>query len=207
MKNISANNDLFAEKNRKYCNEHNIKLINIMASPGAGKTSTIKKILEQINVPKDSIGIIEGDIASAIDAEDLEELGYNTIQINTGGGCHLSAHSIGEALQSLQIDCGVVFIENVGNLICPSAFDLGENLKLLIASVPEGSDKPFKYISMFEYVDIIVLNKWDLAPYIDFDYEEFEKGVRAVNDKAPIIKLSCKTCEGIDELVSLLGGN
>lgn len=201
MKNISANNDFFAGENREYCRKHNIKLINVMASPGAGKTSTITQILSQFE-NKGNLGVIEGDIASSIDAEKLNDLGYKTIQINTGGGCHLTAQSIGEALEELNIENGYVFIENVGNLICPSAFDLGENLKLLIASVPEGSDKPFKYISMFECVDIIVLNKWDIAPYIKFDYSEFEKGVRAINQKAPIIKLSCTTGEGIKELVS-----
>ncbi|MBQ7256428.1 MAG: hydrogenase nickel incorporation protein HypB [Abditibacteriota bacterium] len=203
MKNISANNDIYAYNNRDYCRKKSIKLINVMASPGAGKTSVITGLLS-LFPNKDALGVIEGDIASDIDAEKLNNLGYKTVQINTGGGCHLNAVSIGDALKELDIEKGCVFIENVGNLICPSAFDLGESLKLLIASVPEGSDKPFKYISMFECVDLIVLNKWDLAPYMRFDYEEFERGVRAVNEKAPIIKVSCFEGLGLDELYRLI---
>ncbi|MBQ0105794.1 MAG: hydrogenase nickel incorporation protein HypB [Armatimonadetes bacterium] len=197
MKNISANNDIFAEKNRKFCKENNIRLINVMASPGAGKTSVIKQIVS-LNPKK--YGVIEGDIASAIDAEKFEKMGVGIVQINTGGGCHLTAHSVGEALRDLNFTDGTVFVENVGNLVCPSAFDLGENVKLLISSVPEGSDKPFKYISMFECADIVVINKWDLCPYIDFDYDEFERGVRAINQEAPIIKVCCRDGLGIDEL-------
>ena len=199
MKNISANNDIFAEKNRKFCSEKNIKLINVMASPGAGKTTSISEVLSFFD-NKNNLGIIEGDIASAIDAEKLEKEGYKTVQINTGGGCHLTAHSIGEALNDLNIENGFVFVENVGNLICPSAFDLGENIRLLIASTPEGSDKPFKYINMFECADIIVLSKWDIAPYVNFNFEEFETGVRAVNEKAPIIKCSATMRIGYREL-------
>ena len=202
MKNITSNNNIEATKNRNLCKEKNIKLINIMASPGAGKTSTIMKVLETLKGTT-NFAVIEGDIASSIDAIKLEEAGFKSIQINTGGGCHLNANSINNAINELDIENGTVFIENVGNLICPSSFDLGEELKVLIASVPEGHDKPFKYVSMFEYVDLIILNKWDLAPYIDFDYSEFERGVRAINKNAKIIKVSCKTGEGISELVKL----
>lgn len=203
MKNISANNDIFAEKNRKFCKENNTILINVMASPGAGKTTFISHVLKYFE-NRENLGIVEGDIASAIDAEKLEKEGYKTVQINTGGGCHLTAHSVGEALNDLNIENGFVFVENVGNLICPSAFDLGENLKILIASLPEGHDKPFKYISMFECADIIVLSKWDIAPYINFDYEEFERGVRAINEKAPIIRCSSTLNLGYDILTEYI---
>ena len=203
MKKISANNDIFANKNREYCKEKDLKLINVMASPGAGKTSVISGLLSKFP-SKENLGVIEGDIASDIDAEKLNSLGYKTVQINTGGGCHLNAVSIGDALKELNVLKGYVFIENVGNLICPSSHDLGEETKLLVASVPEGSDKPFKYISMFECVDLIVLNKWDLAPYINFDYDEFERGVRAVNERAPIIKVSCFNNMGIDDLYEVI---
>lgn len=200
MKNIMHANDRLAEENRSYFKERKIKAVNIMASPGSGKTSTILKLIEAFG-DKVSVAVVEGDIASSIDAEKIDSLGKPVIQINTGGGCHLDANMIKTAVESLDLkDNAILFIENVGNLVCPSSFDLGEGIKMVIASVPEGHDKPYKYTSMFELADIIVLNKTDLMPYIDFDRESFYKGVRALNEKAEIIEVSCKTGEGIEKL-------
>ena len=200
MKNIMHANDKLAEENRDYFQKKNIKAVNIMASPGSGKTSTILKLIEAFG-DKVSLAVVEGDIASSIDAEKIDKLGKPVIQINTGGGCHLDANMIKAAVETLKLDEGaILFIENVGNLVCPSSFDLGEGIKMVIASVPEGHDKPYKYTSMFELADLIVLNKTDLMPYIDFDRDSFYKGVRALNEKAEIIEVSCKTGEGVEKL-------
>jgi hydrogenase nickel incorporation protein HypB len=200
MKNIMHANQKLAEENRKFFLAKGIKSVNIMASPGSGKTSTILKLMEAFDEKVD-VAVIEGDIASSIDAEKIDKLGIPVIQINTGGGCHLDANMIKSAVESLNLkDGAILFIENVGNLVCPSSFDLGEGIKMVIASVPEGHDKPYKYTSMFEAADIVVLNKTDLMPYIDFDRDSFYKGVKALNEKAEIIEISCKTGEGIEKL-------
>lgn len=200
MKNILHANQRLAEENRDFFKAKGIKSVNIMASPGSGKTSTILSLIEAFG-DKADVAVVEGDIASSIDAEKIDKLGKPVIQINTGGGCHLDANMIKSAVESLNLkDGAILFIENVGNLVCPSSFDLGEGIKMVIASVPEGHDKPYKYTSMFEAADIIVLNKTDLMPYIDFDRDSFYKGVRALNEKAEIIEISCKTGEGIEKL-------
>jgi len=204
LKNIMLANQQIADDNRKAFDEKGITVVNIMASPGAGKTSTIIKVIDALK-GKVGMGVIEGDIASSIDAEKVDALGIPVIQINTGGGCHLDANMIKTVMPDLNIDNNsIVFIENVGNLVCPSTFDLGESIKMVIASVPEGHDKPFKYTSMFEAADVIILNKTDLVPYIDFDKEMFYTGVQALSQKAVIIEISCKTGEGIDSLVEWL---
>ncbi|MDP4093509.1 MAG: hydrogenase nickel incorporation protein HypB [Bacillota bacterium] len=204
MKEIMEGNDKLAGENRKFFEDNNITAVNIMASPGAGKTSLIMNIIGILKDQK-KISVIEGDIASSIDAEKIEKEGITALQINTGGGCHLDANVIKLSVEDLALQKDtLLFIENVGNLICPSAFDLGETLKMVIASVPEGHDKPFKYISMFEAADVIVLSKKDLLPYIDFDKEAFYKGIRAVNQKAPVFEISSKTGEGVKELVDWL---
>lgn len=200
MKNIMHANDRLAEENRKYFAEKRIKAVNIMASPGSGKTSIILSLIGAFG-DRANVAVVEGDIASSIDAEKIDKLGNPVIQINTGGGCHLDANMIKAACESLNLkNETILFIENVGNLVCPSSFDLGEGIKMVIASVPEGHDKPYKYTSMFELSDVIVLNKTDLMPYIDFDRDSFYSGVRALNEKAEIIEVSCKTGEGIDKL-------
>lgn len=200
MKNIMHANQKLAEENRDFFLAKGIKSVNIMASPGSGKTSTILKLMEAFDEKVD-VAVIEGDIASSIDADKIDKLGIPVIQINTGGGCHLDANMIKSAVESLNLkDGAILFIENVGNLVCPSSFDLGEGIKMVIASVPEGHDKPYKYTSMFEAADIVVLNKTDLMPYIDFDRDSFYKGVKALNEKAEIIEISCKTGEGIEKL-------
>lgn len=200
MKNILYANDKLAMENRVFLSEKQIVAVNVMASPGAGKTSVIMRIIEMLR-DKINFSVIEGDIASCIDAEKIEKKGIPVVQINTGGGCHLDANMIREVIhERTDFENTIMFIENVGNLVCPSAFDLGENFRLVIASIPEGHDKPFKYPAMFEGADVIVLNKVDILPYIEFDKEEFYKGIRAVNPQKPVFEVSCSSGEGFDKL-------
>jgi len=204
MKNILDANDRLAAENRAYFAKRKITAVNVMASPGSGKTSIILKIIEGLGKEM-AISVIEGDIASSIDADTIDKLGIPVVQINTGGGCHLDANMIQTAANAMKIMEGsILFIENVGNLVCPSAFDLGENMKMVIASVPEGHDKPYKYTSMFEAADVIILNKTDLMPYIDFDKESFFKGIKALNSRAPIFEISCRTGDGVKEFLAWL---
>ncbi len=204
MKNIMSTNEKLAQDNRAYFEGKGITAVNIMASPGAGKTSLILKVIKELREDTD-IHVIEGDIASSIDAEKIQMAGIPVIQINTGGGCHLDAAMIKSAVEDLNIQgSSLLFIENVGNLVCPSAFDLGEDIRLVIASVPEGHDKPYKYLSMFEGADAIVLNKMDLKEYIDFDLNLFYKGVRALNERVPIFEVSCHTGQGTQEFTKWL---
>ena len=201
MKNIMDVNNAIADENRALFCKKGITAINVMASPGAGKTSVIIKLIELLG-KEIKFGVIEGDIASSIDARKIDSMGIPVVQINTGGGCHLDANMIRSVVtENKAFENSILFIENVGNLVCPSSFDLGENIKMVIASVPEGHDKPYKYTSMFEAADIIVLNKTDLIPYIDFDSELFYKGVEAINQNAEISEVSCRTGKGFDKLM------
>ncbi len=195
--NIMKVNDSLADENRQQLRSQGIFGVNIMASPGAGKTSVI---LQAIAGLKDiaPVMVIEGDVASSIDADKIAATGTTVIQINTGGGCHLDANMVRQALDSMELhEGGVLFIENVGNLICPANWDLGEELRMVIASVTEGHDKPFKYPGIFAHADLVVLNKMDLAPYFEFDLDQFTDGVRAVNPNVPIFPLSCRGGEGV----------
>ncbi len=197
LKNILGANDQIAAKNRELLNTHKIFAVNIMASPGAGKTSVV---LQTIRALQDGvrIGVIEGDISSSIDAETVANQDVPVVQINTGGECHLEAVQVQSALNNLPLDeIDLLLIENVGNLVCPAEFSLGEHLKVLIASVPEGDDKPFKYPLMFNTVDALVLNKIDLLPYVKFNVDAFTKTVKNINSKVEIFKVSCTTGEGI----------
>lgn len=204
MENILASNEQLAEANREEFTRRQITALNVMASPGAGKTSVIMELMRRL-AGEVAFSVVEGDIASAIDAEKIEAMGVPVLQINTGGGCHLDANMIREAVQELQPpDHSVIFIENVGNLVCPSAFDLGETIRMVIASVPEGHDKPYKYVSMFEAADVVILNKTDLMPYINFDRDNFIQGVRALNEQVPLFEVSCSTGAGFPELVAWL---
>jgi hydrogenase nickel incorporation protein HypB len=201
---ILSANDLIALENRKLLDEHGVVAVNVMASPGAGKTSTILRAIETLR-GRLRVGVIEGDVAGRVDADKVAETGTPVVQINTGGGCHLDAPQVRSALQQLLLDeIDLLFIENVGNLVCPTGFALGEHVNLMIASVPEGHDKPLKYPGMFSVVDALVLNKVDLMPYLDFDLEAFRLAVRALNTDAPLFEVSCKTGEGIGKWVEWL---
>jgi hydrogenase nickel incorporation protein HypB len=204
VKEILKANDQVAGENRQLFDEAGLRVINVMASPGAGKTSTILATVDRL---PETIrpGVIEGDVASSIDADRIAERGVPVVQINTGGNCHLDAPMVKSALPHLPIDeLELLFIENVGNLICPANYQLGSDLNLVIGSVPEGHDKPFKYPGMFTNADAVVLNKDDLADVFEFDHAEYERGIRIVNPGVPIFRVSCRTGEGVDEWVSWL---
>jgi hydrogenase nickel incorporation protein HypB len=204
MKNIMHANQKLADENREFFKDRRITAVNVMASPGAGKTSIISRVIEELNGSV-NVSVIEGDIASSIDAEKIDSMGIPVVQINTGGGCHLDANMIKAASTDLNLrENTILFIENVGNLVCPSSFDLGESIRMVIASVPEGHDKPYKYTSMFESADVVILNKTDLMPYIDFDSEFFYKGIKALNEKVPVFEISCKSGQGMKEFIEWL---
>ena len=201
---ILSANDRIAAENRRLLTERGILAVNIMASPGAGKTSLILRTIEALR-GRVRVGVIEGDLASRVDADKVAAAGAPVVQINTGGGCHLDAPQVQSALAQLPLgEIDLLFIENVGNLVCPSGWDLGEHRKIMIAHVPEGHDKPIKYPNMFVVVDALVLNKIDLMPYLDFDAAAFRQAVRALNAEAPLFEVSCKTGEGLDAWVEWL---
>jgi hydrogenase nickel incorporation protein HypB len=170
-----------------------------MASPGAGKTSLIEATLDHIKHDY-RLAVVDGDIATSIDADRAQAAGALAVQINTGGECHLDAVMLQGALEKLPLsELDLLIVENVGNLICPASFPLGTHKNVLIASVPEGDDKPYKYPTMYRGIDALVINKIDLEPYIDFDMDYFRKGVEILNPGLVTFPLSCKTGEGLDE--------
>lgn len=196
---ILSANDEAALGNRQHLREHGITAFNLMSSPGAGKTTLLLATIAALR-ERFRLGVIEGDTASQVDAELIAETGTPVVQINTGGGCHLDAPMVHNALHMLPLDdLDVIFIENVGNLICPVAFDLGQDYKVGLLSVPEGHDKPYKYPAIFEAVDVIVVTKADLMPYLDFDLDKFKTLVRGLNPQAPVLTLSAKTGAGMAE--------
>ena len=204
LKNILGANEQLAEKNQRLLEKNGIFVLNVMASPGAGKTSLILETIRRLK-GKVRIGVIEGDVSSSVDAEAVGKEGVAVIQINTGGGCHLDANMIGNALNNLPLaDIDLLFIENVGNLICPAGFALGEHKKVILSSIPEGDDKPLKYPVMFHEADIVVLNKTDLLPYVKFDQDAFSRSLKGINEKLEIIPVSCTTGQGLSEWVSWL---
>lgn len=196
--NLLAVNDVVAAQNRQRFQAAGVLAVNVIASPGAGKTSLIIKTLEALRGRR-VVGVIEGDIAGRIDAERVLAAGAATaLQINTGGNCHLEAHMIAQALDALDLTgIDLLFIENVGNLVCPTHWALGEQLKLCILSTAEGHDKPVKYPEIFAVSDVIVLNKIDLIDLVDFERDRFYESVRALNREAPIFEVSCRTGTGL----------
>ena len=197
LKDILGVNEQIAAKNHELLVSNKVFAVNIMASPGAGKTSVVLQTIKALK-GKVKIGVIEGDIASSIDAETVAKESVPVVQINTGGECHLEAIQVQNALNNLPLaDIDLLLIENVGNLVCPAEFNLGEHRKVLIASVPEGDDKPFKYPLMFNTVDALVLNKIDLLPYVRFNVDAFTKTVKNINAKVEIFKVSCTTGDGV----------
>ena len=190
-------NDQIALQNRQLFDEHGICVINIMASPGSGKTSLILRTIDALHSCL-RIGVIEGDIASSIDADIVAKKSVPVVQINTGGQCHLDALMIHRALTQLPLtDLDLVMIENVGNLICPVDFKLGEDMNVVVASVPEGDDKPYKYPGIFITVDAVVINKVDLLPYLRFNMVALRKLIMGMNPDVKICEVSCETGEGI----------
>lgn len=197
VKQILSANDEIATENRALFAENGITGINLMASPGAGKTTFILATIDRL--PKTvRPGVIEGDLASSIDADTIGARGVPVVQINTGGGCHLDAPMIRSALPHLPVpELDLLFVENVGNLVCPAGFDLGTALNVVVASVPEGHDKPYKYPGIFATADVVILNKADMIEVFEFDVDYFKRGVKMVNEAAPIFILSCKTGDGV----------
>lgn len=196
------------DRNEQMARELNAELsqkksfvINVLGSPGAGKTSTLMQIIPRLDAKS---WVIEGDIESDIDTKKLSAAGVSTYQINTQGACHLDSPLVAEAARKLAPENGYLFIENIGNLVCPAEFVIGEHIKLLLANVTEGSDKPYKYPLAFEKADIILVNKSDLIEYVEFDRDEFMKGVRALNKTAPVFFVSAAKQEGYDEVIAWL---
>lgn len=198
VKHLLANNDTVAAANRKRLAAAGVLAVNVIASPGAGKTSLIVQTMAALG-NQALVGVIEGDQAGSIDTEKVLAAGaYDAIQINTGGNCHLEAGMVQAALDELDIDAiDLLFIENVGNLICPTHWALGERLKLCLLSAAEGHDKPIKYPEIFAASDVIVLNKVDLIDLVDFERELFYEAVRALNPRAPVFELSCRSGAGV----------
>lgn len=194
---ILSANDQIAAENRARLDARGVVAINIMASPGAGKTSLILRTVGALR-GRLRVGVVEGDIASRVDADKVAAAGVPVVQINTGGQCHLDAPMVGRALDELPLgELDVLFVENVGNLVCPSGFRLGQRWDVVVSSTSEGDDKPLKYPGIFTEADVVVVNKIDLQPYLDYDEAAFRQAVRALNADVPIFALSCKTGQGI----------
>ena len=201
-------NDRLANTNRQRFDDAGVYAINLMASPGAGKTSFIIKTIEGLIADGVQIGVIEGDTAPVtIDSDKINAAGMPAIQINTGGECHLDAIMLENALDQMDLSpLDLVIIENVGNLICPAAFELGAHSKVVVASIPEGDDKPYKYPNIYRGLEVLIINKTDLLPYIDFDMDYFRQGVEMLNPGLTTFAVSCKTGEGIDAWLDWLKG-
>jgi len=204
VKDILGANEQIAQRNRQLLDSNHVFAVNLMSSPGAGKTSLILQTIKRLK-GKTRLGVVEGDISSSLDAEAIGKEGVPVVQINTGGECHLDANMTSTALGNVPLkDIELLLIENVGNLVCPAEFALGEHRKVLISSIPEGDDKPFKYPLMFHLVDAVLINKIDLLPYLKFDTDAFSQAIKGINQKVAIFPISCTTGEGIEQWVSWL---
>ena len=201
---INADNNKEAEKTRKLLKEKNVFFINLMASPGAGKTTLLTKTIELL---KDTyrIGVMEADVDSSVDAETISKLDVKVIQLHSGGLCHMDADMTYRGLEKLGLeDLDLIFLENIGNLVCPAEFDVGAQMKVMILSVPEGDDKPLKYPLMFEVSDVVLVNKIDALEVFDFNKNRFKENVALRNPNAPIIYLSALSSDNIEEWINLL---
>ena len=198
MKNILGEHDKIAEENRALFREKNVTVVNLMGSPGSGKTTLLEKTLEKIS-GRISAAVIEGDLFTARDAERIERLGVPVIQINTAGGCHLDAAMVKRAAESLELEkIQLLIVENVGNLVCPAEFDVGENFKATVLSITEGDDKPLKYPLIFKESAVVLLNKIDLLPYTNFDLAAAREDLSTIHPGVEIIETSCTTGAGLD---------
>lgn len=201
---VYASNDERASKLRKELKDRGIFLLNLMSSPGSGKTTTLKQTIKLLK-DKHSIGVMEADIDSDVDAVSIAETGVKVIQLHTGGMCHLDAEMTRQGLDSLESNgIELAILENVGNLVCPAEFDTGASKNAMILSVPEGDDKPLKYPLMFSICDVVLINKIDVIPYFDFDMEKCIKNIKMRNPNVKIIPISAKTGEGISEFANWL---
>ena len=196
---ILSRNEECAKKNKTFFKDNNILCLNVISSPGSGKTTTISRTIKDLG-DQIKIGVIEGDIKTDTDAQKIRDAGGEAVQIETQGACHLSAEQVHNAIMALGAEkMDVVIIENVGNLVCPSAFDLGEAQRVILLSVPEGDDKPIKYPGTFAEADVVLINKIDLMDYIDFNLERVLGDIRVVNPDVEIFQVSATTGEGMDQ--------
>ncbi|MGB8345146.1 MAG: hydrogenase nickel incorporation protein HypB [Ktedonobacteraceae bacterium] len=196
--NILAVNDTVAQEIQQMLATRGIRTINVMSSPGAGKTTLLERTIERLRGEL-GIGVIEGDVETTADAERIEAAGAETVQINTRGACHLEAHMIRDALAQLELArVNLLFIENIGNLVCPAAWNLGEDTRVVMTSTTEGDDKPAKYPHMFAASQIMVVNKLDLLPYVDYDLTKARRQALAINPRLRIFEVSCRTGAGLD---------
>ena len=199
-------NEDVSEDVRQTLADRHICMINVMGSPGAGKTSLITALIGALK-DRFGIGVIEGDIAGQVDADRIAALHIPTVQLNTDGACHIEAMSIQRVLPHLPLDdLDVIFVENIGNLVCPAEFRIGESLRVTLLSIPEGDDKVEKYPLMFTDTDCLVLNKYDMLPYFDFDEERVLSNYETVNPGAPLFRISSRTGEGMEELAAFIAG-
>lgn len=206
MKNILGANDEIAASNRELFRAKNICVVNLMGSPGSGKTTLLEKTLEKIS-GKVSVAVIEGDLFTARDAERIERLGVPVVQINTSGGCHLDAAMVKRAAESLELEkIQLLIVENVGNLVCPAEFDVGENFKATVLSITEGDDKPLKYPLIFKESAVVLLNKVDLLPYTNFSVETAREDLSTIHPGVEIIETSCTSGAGLDAWAAWLIG-
>lgn len=199
QRDVLRGNGEWAERNRAFLKESGTYAMNLMSSPGAGKTSLLETLIPKLSVHL-KIGVIEGDVCTTLDAERIAQLGIQAVQINTHGACHLDARMVYDALQSFrESPVDLVFIENVGNLVCPADFDLGEHHRIAMLSVTEGADKVEKYPNVFMYTDTLILNKIDLLPYVFFNEQYYEMEARRLNPNSSLFRISAVTGEGVDD--------
>lgn len=198
LQNILSANDQIAAQNKALLDKNKVLAINVMSSPGAGKTTLILETIKRLR-KKARIGVIEADIASTIDADKIAGEGIPVVQINTGGQCHIDANMVSSALQKLPLgEIDLLFIENVGNLVCPAEFQIGAQTSIMLLSIPEGDDKPYKYPLMFTSVNAVIISKMDYLPLSDFNLSRFKKAVSGMNSQAKLFQLSAKTGDGMD---------
>ena len=204
---VLQKNDEIATQNREIFTRKGLFVINVVSSPGSGKTSILEKTLEHLK-GKIKIAVIEGDVQTDFDAKRVERYEVPVVQIVTNGGCHLEAKLVKDAFESMNLDdVRILVIENVGNLVCPAGYDLGENLKVVIVSTTEGDDKPLKYPKMFRNASVLIINKTDLLPYVDCNIEELKKNALQINPSLKMFETSCTSGEGIPEWCQWLGRN
>jgi hydrogenase nickel incorporation protein HypB len=204
VKNVLDANDRIAAENRELFDRHKVYVINLMSSPGAGKTTLVERTIMALK-DKYRIGVIEGDIQDTYDADRIAKLGIPVVQINTGGACHIDGNMIREALPTFDLSkTDLLIIENVGNLVCPAEFKIGENVKIMLLSTPEGADKPAKYPLMFQESSALLINKMDLMQYVDFDLAKARRDALALHKDLKIFEVSCKTAAGLETWIAWL---
>lgn len=204
VKEILEANEVIAKQNRDLFSQKGVYVLNLMGAPGTGKTTLLERTIEMVK-DRWPLAVIEGDIATARDAERIARYGVQVVQINTGGACHLDGNMVREGLKALNLDgIRLLLVENVGNLVCPAEFNIGEDDKVMVLSVTEGDDKPLKYPLMFQVSSLLLLNKVDLLPYVDFDLERFKEFTRKVNPRLEVIEVSCKTGQGLQRWIEWL---